>query len=43
LPGVVSDVDAVNMIEGGLILPEPGQEQAWFDANRARLAEVGMT
>jgi hypothetical protein len=31
------------MIEGGLILPEPGHEQAWFDENSARLTEVGMT
>jgi hypothetical protein len=30
-------------MEVGLILPEPGHEQGWFDENRARLAELGLT
>jgi hypothetical protein len=39
----LTEVPAENMLEGGLILREPGQEQAWFDENSARLTEVGMT
>jgi phenylpyruvate tautomerase PptA (4-oxalocrotonate tautomerase family) len=39
----LTEVPAENMIEGGLILPEPGQERAWFAKNSARLHEVGMT
>jgi len=27
----------------GLILPEPGHEQEWFEENRAKLAELGLT
>ena len=27
------EVPSENMIEGGRIMPEPGQEQAWLDAN----------
>jgi phenylpyruvate tautomerase PptA (4-oxalocrotonate tautomerase family) len=35
--------DPANVMEAGLILPEPGHEQEWFDENRARLAELGVT
>lgn len=31
------EVPAVNMIEAGLFLPEPGDEQAWLDENKAHL------
>ena len=39
----VIEVPSENMIEGGRIMPEPGQEQAWLDAISAHLTEVGMT
>lgn len=39
----LSEVDPANAMEAGLILPEPGQEQEWFDENRARLTELGVT
>jgi phenylpyruvate tautomerase PptA (4-oxalocrotonate tautomerase family) len=39
----LTEVPAENMIEGGLIMPEPGHEQAWLDQNSAHLTEVGMT
>jgi phenylpyruvate tautomerase PptA (4-oxalocrotonate tautomerase family) len=31
-----------NAMEAGLILPEPGDEQRWFDQNRTRLTELGL-
>jgi phenylpyruvate tautomerase PptA (4-oxalocrotonate tautomerase family) len=34
----VSQLDASNVMEAGLILPEPGQEEAWFDQHRDRLS-----
>jgi phenylpyruvate tautomerase PptA (4-oxalocrotonate tautomerase family) len=39
----LTEVDPANAMEAGLILPEPGHEQEWFDKNRARLAELGVT
>jgi hypothetical protein len=30
-------------MEAGLIFPQPGREQQWFDENRARLTELGWT
>ena len=38
-----TESDPANVMEAGLILPEPGHEQEWFDENRARLAELGLT
>lgn len=38
-----TESDPANAIEAGLILPEPGHEQEWFDENRVRLAELGVT
>jgi phenylpyruvate tautomerase PptA (4-oxalocrotonate tautomerase family) len=38
----LTEIPAENFMEGGLIIPEPGHEQTWFDENKARLAEVGM-
>ena len=38
----LTEVDPANVMETGLILPEPGHEQEWFDENRARLAELGV-
>ena len=33
-----TESDPANVMEVGLILPEPGHEQEWFDENRARPA-----
>jgi phenylpyruvate tautomerase PptA (4-oxalocrotonate tautomerase family) len=37
----LSEAKPENAMEAGLILPEPGDEQRWFDQNRTRLAELG--
>ena len=37
------EADPANAMEAGLILPEPGREQGWFDQNHATLAELGIT
>lgn len=39
----LSEADPANAMEAGLILPEAGQEQEWFDENAGRLAELGVT
>ena len=39
----LAEVPAANMIEGGLFLPEPGDEQAWLDENSAHLTEVAKS
>ncbi|OBA82029.1 cis-3-chloroacrylic acid dehalogenase [Mycobacterium sp. 1164966.3] len=39
----LTEVDPASAMESGLILPEPGDEQEWFDENHARLAELGVT
>jgi phenylpyruvate tautomerase PptA (4-oxalocrotonate tautomerase family) len=39
----LTESDLANAMEAGLIMPEPGHEQEWFDENRARLAELGVT
>lgn len=31
-----------NTMEAGLVLPQPGQEQDWFDANHDTLVRLGM-
>jgi phenylpyruvate tautomerase PptA (4-oxalocrotonate tautomerase family) len=33
---------AENVMEAGLIFPGFGQEQQWFEENRARLSELGL-
>lgn len=38
----LNEADPQNVMEAGLILPEPGAEQQWFDENRARLTELGL-
>ena len=38
---VLTECDPAKAMEAGLILPEPGDEQEWFDENRARLIELG--
>lgn len=39
----LTEFDPANAMEAGLILPQPGQERQWFDDNRAKLAEMGLT
>ena len=39
----LTEADPANAMEAGLILPEPGHEEEWFDENRARLVELGVT
>jgi phenylpyruvate tautomerase PptA (4-oxalocrotonate tautomerase family) len=39
----LTEANPANAMEAGLILPEPGREQEWFDENRARLTELGVT
>jgi phenylpyruvate tautomerase PptA (4-oxalocrotonate tautomerase family) len=34
----LSQTDASDIMEAGLILPEPGQESAWFDQHRDQLS-----
>ena len=34
-------MDASTFIEAGLILPQPGEEAAWFERNRAHLSALG--
>lgn len=38
----LSEADPANAMEAGLILPEPGHEQEWFDENRAALTSLGL-
>ena len=38
----LNEANPQNVMEAGLILPEPGQEQQWFDQNRDRLTELGF-
>jgi phenylpyruvate tautomerase PptA (4-oxalocrotonate tautomerase family) len=39
----LTEADPANAMEAGLILPEAGHEKEWFDENRARLTELGVT
>jgi hypothetical protein len=36
----VEEADAATIMEAGLIMPQPGAEAAWFEANKAVLGEV---
>ena len=36
----VEEADAETIMEAGLIMPRPGAEAAWFEANRAALEET---
>ena len=36
----LTEIDASTAMEVGLILPQPGEEAAWFENNRARLAPL---
>jgi phenylpyruvate tautomerase PptA (4-oxalocrotonate tautomerase family) len=37
------EIDYTNVLEAGLFLPELGHEPEWFEENRARLTELGIT
>jgi hypothetical protein len=39
---VLTGPDPANAMEAGLILPDPGHEQEWFEEIRVRLAEFGV-
>ena len=39
----IREAEPANAMEAGLVLPEPGREEQWFNENRARLAELGVT
>jgi phenylpyruvate tautomerase PptA (4-oxalocrotonate tautomerase family) len=36
----VEEADAATIMEAGLIMPRPGEESAWFEANKAVLGEL---
>ena len=36
-----TELDASSVMEAGLIFPQPGQEEAWLDQNRDKLAALG--
>ena len=36
----VEEADAATIMEAGLIMPQPGQEAAWMEANREVLGEL---
>ncbi|MCW2664430.1 MAG: cis-3-chloroacrylic acid dehalogenase [Mycobacterium sp.] len=39
----LTETDPANVMEAGLIFPEPGQEEQWFEQNRAKLTQLGWT
>jgi phenylpyruvate tautomerase PptA (4-oxalocrotonate tautomerase family) len=39
----IQEVDPRAAMEGGLIMPAAGEEAAWFEEHRDRLAELGLT
>jgi phenylpyruvate tautomerase PptA (4-oxalocrotonate tautomerase family) len=39
----LTEIDHTNVMEAGSFIPEPGHEDEWFEENRSRLAELGMT
>jgi phenylpyruvate tautomerase PptA (4-oxalocrotonate tautomerase family) len=39
----LTEIDHANLMKAGLIFPEPGHDHEWFEENRARLAELGVT
>jgi len=36
----VEEADAATILEAGLVMPQPGEEAAWFEKNKAALGEV---
>jgi hypothetical protein len=39
----LTETDHTNIMEAGSLIPAPGHEHEWFDENRARLADLGIT
>jgi phenylpyruvate tautomerase PptA (4-oxalocrotonate tautomerase family) len=39
----VTEIDPTNILESGLPIPKAGHEREWFEENRDRLAELGIT
>jgi phenylpyruvate tautomerase PptA (4-oxalocrotonate tautomerase family) len=39
----IDEADPATIMEAGLILPRPGEEAAWFEANKAVLGEMHAT
>jgi phenylpyruvate tautomerase PptA (4-oxalocrotonate tautomerase family) len=39
----LTETDHTNVMEAGLLIPAPGHEYEWFEENRARLADLGIT
>ena len=37
----LTELDASSVMEAGMILPQPGQEEAWPEQNRDKLAALG--
>jgi phenylpyruvate tautomerase PptA (4-oxalocrotonate tautomerase family) len=37
------EIDPANVLEAGLFIPELSHQAEWFEENRARLAELGIT
>jgi phenylpyruvate tautomerase PptA (4-oxalocrotonate tautomerase family) len=37
------EIDPAMALESGLFMPEPGQEESWFDQHRAALEALGVT
>jgi phenylpyruvate tautomerase PptA (4-oxalocrotonate tautomerase family) len=38
----VEEADAATIMEAGLIMPQPGEEDAWFAKNKAVLGEIAQ-
>ncbi len=36
----VEEVDAATVLEAGLVMPQPGEEAAWFEKHKAALGEI---
>ena len=39
----LTEIDHTSLMEAGLFFPEPDHDREWFEENRARLAELGIT
>ncbi|OBI42650.1 tautomerase family protein [Mycobacterium colombiense] len=39
----VNEIDYTNVMDAGLFIPGPGREREWFEENRTRLAELGIS
>ena len=39
----LTEIDHTNVMEAGSFIPAPGHEKDWFEENRSRLAELGIS